>query len=303
MLREWNMVILLAETTARTVVSFFDNRHWMSEPSKSSREPFADQNIKPSMRAGGLLIESLSRRSGRGKPVEGKSMQERVVRAKALDAVPDADLLGLAGAGETEAFVALMRRHNRRLYRVARGAGCADLEAEDVVQTAWLQAFAAARGFRGESKVSTWLVRIVLNEAFGRRRRQRPMIELEKLDERPIAEIIAFPSNGDNPEASAERSQIRRMLEKAIDHLPETFRIVFMMRVVEDMSVEEVAVALGLPPATVKTRLHRARARLKKDIETRVGAVLTEAFSFDGARCGRMTERVLATLSLPPSMP
>jgi RNA polymerase sigma-70 factor (ECF subfamily) len=191
-----------------------------------------------------------------------------------------------------------MQRHNRRLYRVARAVAGNDVEAEDIVQAGWTHAFAAAGGFRGESQASTWLVRIVLNEAFGRRRKQRPMIEIEKLEERLAAEVIAFPSSRSNPETDAERAQIRGMLEKAIDDLPQPFRTVFMMRAVEDMSVDEVAEALDLPSATVKTRHHRARAQLKKALERRVGATLNEAFSFEGARCRGMAERVLATLAL-----
>jgi RNA polymerase sigma-70 factor, ECF subfamily len=191
-----------------------------------------------------------------------------------------------------------MQRHNRRLYRVARAVAGNDVEAEDIVQAGWTHAFAAAEGFRGESQASTWLVRIVLNEAFGRRRKQRPMIEIEKLDERLAAGVIAFPSSRSNPETDAERAQIRGMLEKAIDDLPQPFRTVFIMRAVEEMSVDEVAEALDLPPATVKTRHHRARGQLKKALERRVGPTLNEAFSFEGARCRGMAERVLATLAL-----
>jgi RNA polymerase sigma-70 factor, ECF subfamily len=225
-------------------------------------------------------------------------MKDSTARATILASVSDAELLARTGIGDTQAFVALMQRHNRRLYRVARAVAGNDVEAEDIVQAGWTQAFVAARGFRGESLASTWLVRIVLNEAFGRRRKQRPMIEIEKLDERLGAEVIAFPSSRSNPESDAERAQIRRMLEKAIDDLPQPFRVVFMMRVVEEMNVEEVAVVLDLPPATVKTRLHRARAKLKKALERQVGATLNEAFSFEGAKCRGMAERVLATLGL-----
>jgi RNA polymerase sigma-70 factor (ECF subfamily) len=225
-------------------------------------------------------------------------MKDIAVRAMILDAVSDAELLARTGVGDTPAFVALMQRHNRRLYRVARAVAGNDVEAEDIVQAGWTHAFAGAGGFRDESRVSTWLVRIVLNEAFGRRRKERPMIEIEKLDERLAAEVIAFPSSRGNPENDAESAQIRRMLEKAIDDLPQSFRTVFMMRAVEDMTVDEVAAALNLPQATVKTRLHRARARLRKALEQRVGANLNEAFSFEGARCRRITERVLAALAL-----
>jgi RNA polymerase sigma-70 factor (ECF subfamily) len=195
-----------------------------------------------------------------------------------------------------------MRRNNRRLFRVARGAVDSDDEAEDVVQSAWIHAYRSLNQFRGEAAFSTWLVRIVLNEIYGRRRRLRPTVELDQLDANPTAQIIAFPRESDNPEANMERVQIRRMLELAIAELPAQFRIVFMMRDVEEMSVEEVAAALNLPEATVKTRTHRARAKLRGAMKKRFNATLSEAFSFDGERCRRITERVFLRLALglPP---
>jgi RNA polymerase sigma-70 factor (ECF subfamily) len=213
----------------------------------------------------------------------------------------DLDLMRRTATGGTAAFAELMRRHNRRLFRIARGVVGSDHEAEDVVQAAWTLAFQAMRGFRGEAAPSTWLARIVLNEAFGRRRRSHPTVEIELLDEQ-AARIIPFPHNPGDPETDMERAQIREMLEQAIDELPETFRVVFIMRDVEEMSVEEVAASLGLPEATVKTRTHRARARLKDALERRFASTLSETFSFDGARCRRLTERVFAQLALgePP---
>jgi RNA polymerase sigma-70 factor, ECF subfamily len=264
---------------------------------KGSRELFPGAAVKSSLDAAVRIFVRDADQHG-GQSGRGRSMKDNTALASILDAVPDAELLARTGIGDKQAFVVLMQRHNRRLYRIARAVAGNDVEAEDIVQAGWTHAFAAAGGFRGESQASTWLVRIVLNEAFGRRRKQRPMIEIEKLDERLAAEVIAFPSSRSNPETDAERAQIRAMLEKAIDDLPQPFRTVFMMRAVEDMSVDEVAEALDLPPATVKTRHHRARAQLKKALERRMGATLNEAFSFEGARCRAMAERVLATLAL-----
>ncbi|MDI9846442.1 RNA polymerase sigma factor [Rhodoblastus sp. 17X3] len=265
---------------------------------KGSRELFPGATVNSLTDAAARFFVRRGRINIAGQAVRSIQMKESTTRATILDAVSDIELLARTGAGDTQAFVALMQRHNRRLYRVARAVAGNDVEAEDIVQAGWTHAFAAAGGFRGESQASTWLVRIVLNEAFGRRRKQRPMIEIEKLDDRLEAEVIAFPSNRSNPETDAERAQIRKMLEKAIDDLPPPFRTVFMMRAVEDMTIDEVAAALNLPQATVKTRLHRARARLRWTLEQRVGANLNEAFSFEGARCRRITERVLAALAL-----
>jgi RNA polymerase sigma-70 factor (ECF subfamily) len=217
-----------------------------------------------------------------------------------VDGASDADLVHWTAARNPSAFAELMRRNNRKLFRVARGVMDSDDEAEDVLQSAWTLAFQSASQFRGEAAASTWLVRIVLNEAFGRRRRVRPTVPIEQLDGRPPAQIITFPRDADNPEANMERAQIRDMLESAIDELPARFRIVFMMRDVEEMSVEEVAIALDLPEATVKTRAHRARARLKDALKKRFNATLSESFSFDGDRCRRITERVFNRLSLNP---
>lgn len=215
-----------------------------------------------------------------------------------VDGASDAELIHSAAARNPAAFAELMRRNNRKLFRVARGVMDSDEEAEDVLQSAWALAFQSASQYRGEAAVSTWLVRIVLNEAFGRRRRVRPTVAIEQLDAGATAQIIMFPRDSDNPESNMERAQIREMLESAIDELPAPFRIVFMMRDVEEMSVEEVAIALDLPEATVKTRTHRARARLKGALKKRFNATLSETFSFDGDRCRRLTETVLDRLAL-----
>lgn len=221
-------------------------------------------------------------------------------KAASMNEVPDLDLMRRSAAGAAMAFAELMRRHNRRLFRIARGVVGSDHEAEDVVQTAWTLAYQAMSGFRGEAAPSTWLARIVLNEALGRRRRSHPMVEIEQVDERADARIIAFPQNTGDPEFNMERAQIRQMLEQAIDELPASFRVVFLMRAVEEMSVEDVAATLGLPEATVKTRTHRARMRLREVLERRFNASLSETFSFDGQRCRRLTERVLSQLGLDP---
>ncbi len=227
-------------------------------------------------------------------------MQTRGTTLPDLAALDDESLVNCARAGDPNAFRTLMQRHNRRLYRVARGVVGSDLEAEDVVQEAYGRAFAHLDGFRGEARFSTWLTRIVLNEALGRIRRRRQIVELSVLDrmEEGQSRILMFPTSSphSNPEAEAARSQLRVLLERAVDELPEAFRCVFIMRDVEDMSIEETAAHLGVRPETVKTRLHRARRLLRSALDAQVSSVLKDTFPFDGDRCARIAERVMQRL-------
>jgi RNA polymerase sigma-70 factor (ECF subfamily) len=215
-------------------------------------------------------------------------------------ATTDADLVARAQAGEREAFSPLMQRHNRRLYRVARAVLGDEAEAEDVVQEGYLRAFSHLKDFRGEASVETWLTRIVLNEALGRLRRRRKMVDLSVLDvggER--SRILMFPGveRSADPESDAARAQIRRLLERAVDDLPPAFRTVFVMRDVEGMSMEETATHLGIRAETVKTRLHRARRLLRSALEGQFAATLQDTFPFDGARCARMSDQVMRRLT------
>ena len=222
---------------------------------------------------------------------------ERIVH----DGLGEAELVRRAQAGEGDAFRVIMQRGNQRLFRVARGVVRDDGEAEDVLQEAYVRAFAAIGGFRGEAGVMTWLTRIVLNEARGRLRRRRPMVGLERIEAAQMdgAEVIPFPNafGTASPEADAARAQIRGLIEHAVDDLPEAFRIVFIMRDIEECSIEETAANLDLKPETVKTRLHRARRLLREALDARLASTMVEAFPFLGARCGRITEAVLARLA------
>ena len=217
------------------------------------------------------------------------------------DGLGEAELVRRAQAGEGDAFRVIMQRGNQRLFRVARGVVRDDGEAEDVLQEAYVRAFAAIGGFRGEAGVMTWLTRIVLNEARGRLRRRRPMVGLERIEAAQMdgAEVIPFPNafGTASPEADAARAQIRGLIEHAVDDLPEAFRIVFIMRDIEECSIEETAANLDLKPETVKTRLHRARRLLREALDARLASTMVEAFPFLGARCGRITEAVLARLA------
>ncbi len=217
-----------------------------------------------------------------------------------LDALGDAELVRWACQRESDAFRVIMKRHNRRLYRIARAVLHQDSDAEDAVQEAYMHAFTHLADFRGDSSLTTWLSRIVLNEALGRLRRRRPTVDLASVDHgNPPGEVIPFPTARPlDPERTMAQRQIQQILERAIDDLPEPFRIVLVARVIEDMSVEETAELLGLRSETVKTRLHRARKLLRDALEKRVGPVLTDAFPFEGHRCTRMTDKVLERLGI-----
>jgi RNA polymerase sigma-70 factor (ECF subfamily) len=215
----------------------------------------------------------------------------------------ETELIRRARQKDNAAVRSIVQQHNRRLYRIARSVVRNDSEAEDVLQEAYVRAFANLAKFRGESSLATWLSRIVLNEALGRLRGRRPSVDLTEIESRPQLEgqIIPFPNSSPqlDPERTMAQREIQRILERAIDDLPEAFRTVLVARVIEEMSVEETSDLLGIRPETVKTRLHRARGLLKDALEKRVGSVLTDAFPFLGQRCERMTSAVLQRLGLP----
>lgn len=218
---------------------------------------------------------------------------------KAFPSEPDEAAL-VTGARECDeaAIRAIIGRHNRRLFRLARSILPSDDEAEDAVQEGYVRALRGLAGFRGEASLSTWLCRIVINEALGRTRRRRPMLELAVLEAADRSRVIPFPASApaSDPERNMAQDEIRRMVEREIDALPAAFRTVLVARLVEEMSVEETAAALDLRPETVKTRLHRARLLLRAALEKRLGAVLSDAFPFDGERCRHMADRVIKSL-------
>ena len=210
----------------------------------------------------------------------------------------DGVLIRRALAHEEAAVRAIMVANNRRLYRLARGILRNDGEAEDVVQETYVRAFTHLSDFRSDSSLATWLARIAINEAIGRLRQRRLTIELTSLPQGALeAQIIQFPlAPSEDPEKSTAQRQIREVVEGAIDELPEAFRLVFITRVIEGMTVEETAEILSLRAETVKTRLHRARGMLRRKIEKKIGPVVMEAFPFAGKRCERLTEGVLRRL-------
>lgn len=187
-------------------------------------------------------------------------------------------------------FEQLMRRHNRALYRTARSIVKDDAEAEDVLQEAYLLAFRGMQDFRGESSMSTWLTRIVINQAIARSRR-RNRAEIIQLDGE-----AAMDEHNEQPEQALLRSEARRLIEQKIDQLPDAFRTVFVLRALEEMTVEETAACLDIPEATVRTRYFRARGLLREALSRELDVALEDAFAFDGARCDRIVANVLERL-------
>lgn len=198
--------------------------------------------------------------------------------------------MALVLRGEVELFEVLMRRHNQRVFRAVRSIVKTDDEAEDVMQEAYVSAFSHLRDFAGRSQLSTWLIRIAVNEAFARLRRHKKMTPLEESE----AEVLHMPAQTRGPEDNASDGELRSILESAVDTLPEGFRTVFVLRAVEQLSVSETAEVLGIPEDTVKTRLHRARGLLQSSLEDRIGSTIPSLFDFHLSRCDRVVHAVLA---------
>jgi RNA polymerase sigma-70 factor, ECF subfamily len=221
-------------------------------------------------------------------------------RPSASEQVADIDLAALAGGGDESAFERIMRRHNRLLFRTARSILRSDTEAEDALQEAYLRAWRSLGSFRADARLSTWLVRIVVNESLGRlRRRSAQVIPLETAMD--AADHPAPPWQEDDPDRQPERvamrAEVRRLMEARIDTLPEAFRSVFVLRAVEELSVEEVASVLEIPEATVRSRFFRARSLLREGLSRDIDLAIADAFSFAGERCDRIVAHVLARLA------
>jgi RNA polymerase sigma-70 factor (ECF subfamily) len=210
---------------------------------------------------------------------------------------PDADLALHCRAGEPDAFRTVMRRHNRRLFRIAYSILKDADEAQDAVQDTYLRAFQSLGQLQDPARFATWLATIAVNEARGRLRRGRRSAPLD--DTMLQTEIVPmFTEPSASPERLALSGELRRVLERAIDDLPGPFRTVFMLRGVEGFDVAETAACLGIPAATVKTRFHRARALLRQSLQTEASDMLPELYPFDGERCERIVAAVMRQLSL-----
>lgn len=208
------------------------------------------------------------------------------VLPEAISKLPDEEIVPRVLEGETSLFELIVRRYNQRLFRATRAILRDDDAAEDAMQEAYLRAFAKLDQFAGEAKFSTWLTKIAVYEALGRLRRAESRQELPELMD-----------TNDNPERAAYGRELRIAIEVAVDSLPPLYRSVFVMREMEEMSVAETADCLGITQESVKTRMHRARALLRGRLERAIGEASTQAFSYLGHRCDRMTHTVMMRIT------
>jgi RNA polymerase sigma-70 factor (ECF subfamily) len=208
-------------------------------------------------------------------------------------ALRDVEIVMRVRAGERGLFEILMRRHNQRLYRAARAVVHDEGEIEDILQQAYLNAFCHLDQFEARSEFSTWLTRIVLNEAFARRRKLQRTPQTMAADDETSEVMDTVATAQPDPERQAYASELHRVLEDAVDALPEHYRVVFMLRDVEGLSTSETGLGLGLGDEAVKTRLHRARAMIRRSVTARIGAVAGSTFQFHAPRCDRVVAAVL----------
>jgi RNA polymerase sigma-70 factor (ECF subfamily) len=228
---------------------------------------------------------------------------------EARQGASDLDVIQRVLNGEKNAFELLMRRYNRPLYRTARSILKDDADAEDALQESYLLAYRNLHLFRGDSSLATWLTRIVVNESVARLRKTARRAQVIELGANTVSDEPRYedampsmsPMTAEPPEHSTARAEMRGMIERKIDALPESFRVVFMLRAIEEMTVEETAACLGIPEATVRTRYFRAKSLLRESLSREIDFALEEAFAFDGARCDRIVEGVMQTLSDPSS--
>ena len=212
--------------------------------------------------------------------------------ATSQDPLSDEEVVTRVLAGETGMFEIIMRRHNQRLYRVARAILRNDSEAEDVMQDAYVRAYEHLDQFAGRAKFATWLTRIAVHEALARQLRGNRYQELETMSEREGDPMDRFASLAPDPEQQASNSEVRRLLEEAVEKLPDAYRTIFILRDVEDVSTTDAAEVLEITQDNVKVRLHRTRALLRKSLYARAGMEIKEAFNFHAVRCDRVVKNV-----------
>jgi RNA polymerase sigma-70 factor (ECF subfamily) len=198
-------------------------------------------------------------------------------------------------AGERDLFEIIMRRYNQRLYRVTRSILRNDAEAEDVVQDAYVRAYTYLGQYAGEAKFSTWLTRIAVNEGLRRLRDRGRFDQMQRI-------AVTMPLATEGPDTHASDRELRRIMELAIERLPSAYRSVVMLRDVEGLSTAEAAECLGIPAATVKTRLHRGHALLREALGSTLGATPSELFAFGFSRCDRLVRLVLQRIAAEATM-
>jgi RNA polymerase sigma-70 factor (ECF subfamily) len=210
--------------------------------------------------------------------------------------VTDLELAARVASGDGAAFELLMRRHNRRLYRIARSVLRDAADAEDALQEAYIGAYRAIGSFRGEASLATWLSKLVLNHCLARKRKAQRRDNIVSIvpedDDAPAEEGVDI----ETPDRALVRTELRELLERKVEALPEAFRTVFMMRCVEELTVEETAALLDIPEATVRTRHFRARSLLRESLAQEVDLAEQDLFGFDGERCDRIVTRVLGAV-------
>ena len=246
-----------------------------------------------------LILREL-RSGGNLLPGSALTLEENVVAGAALlerarlEAWSDEQVVSRVLGGDTALYELLIRRHNQRLYRVARAILRDDAEAEDVMQDAYVRAYQHLADFEGRAKFSTWLTRIAVHEALARSRRHSRFRPLDNSEESPGG--VMRSSTGRNPEEAAYDRELGDVLEQAILQSPEDHRLVFMLRDVEGMSTDETAECLNISSENVKVRLHRARAGLRKDLYARAGATTVQSFQFHATRCDQVVRNVFREL-------
>lgn len=210
--------------------------------------------------------------------------------------VSDVEIVSRVLGGDLESFEVLMRRYNQRLFRVTRSMVRTDQDAEDIVQETYLQAYRHLADFEGRAKFSTWLTKIAIHAALAHRRRSQRLAPLVPLADDNGGLESRLASSARDPEHEVSNDELGRILEGAVDSLPQNYRSVFVLRAIEGMDTADTAEHLAIGLEAVKTRLHRARSLLKQRLQTRLGEATTLAFRFLGARCDRMVEAVLHRL-------
>lgn len=211
-------------------------------------------------------------------------------------ALTDAEVVARVLDGNAALFELVMRRYNRMLFRLARSIVPDDDEARDVVQAAYVSAYYHLSQFRGPAGFRSWLARIAMNEAYARTRRAAPVLDPDH--------VLTLPAwDAAEPENAVIGNDLLRIVQAAIDRLPEEFRTVFMLRGVEQLSIAETAALLDLKPATVKTRFHRARRLLQEALNRKLDNAARDTFRFDGARCDAVVAAVLQRIEARGEMP
>lgn len=224
------------------------------------------------------------------------------VTKTSLASVPNEVAIERVRGGDTRAYEIIMRRHNQRLFRVARSILQDDDAAQDAVQEAYVSAFYKLDRYAPTGSFGAWLTRIAINEALMIKRKDRKHEKLPDTghDDGAAGDYETVAPNA-NPIDAAANVELAGLIEQAVDRLPEDFRTVFVLRAIEQLSVQETAESLDINPATVKTRFHRARSLMQEALNQHLDTAGPNAFEFAGKRCDRLVEKVLERLGIGKS--